>query len=174
LAESLTANNTLERLNIADNKLGDISLACLLPALRGVDSSLKVLNLQGNHIGTKGATELAAALRHHQRLEKINLAGNHAIGNQAYQELELCLQHNYTIKHLWLPTTTMLLSGSMISCYLKLNKLDRKQLMGEHFHNSDLWAQAILGCADDLECVYYLVRANPAVVVSRLLLLNLT
>jgi Ran GTPase-activating protein (RanGAP) involved in mRNA processing and transport len=159
LAASLLQNSTLERLNIADNRVrdeGSISIAAVLKQ----NTTLTGLNLFGNQITEAGVVPMVEALNENSTLEKVNLASNPSLGDAVYEALERMIESNYTLKHLWLPTRLL---GSTIPSYLKLNKIGRKQLMQE-MHNAQSWVDAIEACANDVHCLYFLVRANPAVV----------
>jgi Ran GTPase-activating protein (RanGAP) involved in mRNA processing and transport len=159
LATALTENATLERLNLPDNRVRDEGCILLAGALR-VNTSLKALNLFANHIGDTGAVAMAQALQENSTLEQLNLASNHGMGHPSYKALETMLETNVVLQHLWMPT---ILPGSTIPMFLRINKLGRKRLLQE-MDNAELWCDAIKACADDIHCLYYLVRTNPTVV----------
>ena len=138
LANALMNNHTLERLNLAENRLCDSACSDIAAALIS-NTSLLALNLFGNRIGNSGVLQLAEALKNNSTLEQLNLASNHRLGTEAYKALEDMLEANLSLKHLWMPT---ILPNSLIPSYIKLNKLGRKRLAQE-MDNSKLWIEAL-------------------------------
>eukprot|EP00434_Breviolum_minutum_P016480 symbB.v1.2.014527.t1/scaffold1031.1/size143042/2 len=91
LAEALKENRTLERLNLAENKICLYSDICLyrdkaaqvLAEALKENRTLKRLNLAGNHIGFPGVKVLQEALETNTTLEHLELAENDPVGRQA-------------------------------------------------------------------------------------------
>jgi len=164
VAAALTSNRALERLNLADNKVRDEGCSALAQALQH-NSTLTSLNLSRNHLHNKGVLRLSETLRQNKVIEKLNLASNPDLTPEAYESLqETLIHHNYTLKHLWLPTTIgIVMPNCTIPSFLRLNRLGRKELMQEMDHARS-WANALQASASDIHTLYYLVRSNPAVV----------
>ena len=165
IVASLRTNRTLERLNLGDNQVKDEGCKTLAVALQ-YNSTLTSLNLHGNKLRDGGVVALAEALKSNTTLERINLAKNPMLTPVAYKALEDMLEEdNYTLQHLWLPNTLdIVMPHSDISSFIRLNRLGRNQLLDE-LDNTLLWLRAIeAAAAEDLRCLYFLVRANPTVV----------
>ena len=170
-------NSTLERLDIANNKVGDDGCISLAQALT-TNTTLKSLNLRRNQIGNIGIIRLAQTLVNNQAssgLEKLNLANNNnprSRTTKAYDALEKLAMNNYNLKHLWLPTAGGGGGGvnvpnsttSIIQSYIRLNRMGRKQLMQE-MDNAQLWVNAIKASGDDINCLYFFVILNPTLVL---------
>jgi hypothetical protein len=99
-------------------------------------------------------------------IERLNLANNPSITTTAYEALErILIDHNHSLKHLWLPSTVdIVMPNCKIPSFTRLNRFGRKRLLDE-LDNAQLWMEVMqkaLQC--DLDCLYFLTRANPAVV----------
>ena len=160
LGPVLSINTTLERLNLAENKIEDHMCDAIASSLQE-NSTLKAINLFGNRIGDTGAIKLAQCLqKDNSTLEQLNLASNHKLGNPSYKAMEKMLESNYTLQHLWLPTIP---PNSAIPLYIKLNKVGRKRLLQE-MDNAQLWMDAMGNCIDDFHCLHWFIRTNPTLV----------
>jgi hypothetical protein len=160
IANALALNTNLIRLNLSDNKISDTGCQALARALES-NTTLERLTLFGNKVGNIGVQALAGALQGgNSTLRQLNLAGNERIiGEKPYDALAAMLHENMTLEGLWVPPAD---DESKIKFYLKLNRVGRRDLL-RNANQVRLWANAFSSCADDLNCLFYLLRANPAV-----------
>jgi hypothetical protein len=164
IAASLRVNTTLQRLNMADNKIKDNGGIGLAESLRA-NSTLTSLNVQGNELRDESALRLNDTLKTNKTLERLNLGNNPHLTPTFYRALEQTLIHdNYTLVHLWLPTTIdIVMPDCTIPSMLRLNRLGRKELL-DTLDDTSRWLKALNETASDIHCLYFLIRANPAVV----------
>jgi Ran GTPase-activating protein (RanGAP) involved in mRNA processing and transport len=165
IVASLQTNTTLERLNLANNRLRDKACISLAVALES-NSTLTSLNLHGNELQDSGVLRLAQMLKVNTTIERLNLANNPMLTTIAYEALErILIDHNYTLKHLWLPSTVdIVMSNCKIPSFTRLNRLDRKRLLDE-LDNAELWMEVMeKATQSDLDSLFFLTRANPATV----------
>ena len=108
LADALAKNQTLQRLDLQDNQIGEAGALAIAKAIEhNPQISLQYLNLRNNQIGNAGTKGLARALKKNQSLQILDLAVN-AIGSPGAQALvqaigdnpqlplqQLNLEHNY-------------------------------------------------------------------------------
>ena len=164
IVASLQTNTTLERLNLANNKLRDTACIALSVALEN-NSTLTSINLQGNELQDNGVLRLAQMLKINTTIERVNLGNNPKLTTTSYEAIQsVLIDHNYSLRHLWLPTTVeMVMPNCKIPSFTLLNRLGRKKLL-EQLDNAELWMEVMekaLQC--DLDVLYFLTRANPAV-----------
>jgi Ran GTPase-activating protein (RanGAP) involved in mRNA processing and transport len=74
LAEGLHHNILLESLDLRNNRIGDVGVQVLAPAI--AQSNLKTLNLESNQITYEGAPFLAQMLRNNRTLTELYLSKN--------------------------------------------------------------------------------------------------
>jgi Ran GTPase-activating protein (RanGAP) involved in mRNA processing and transport len=158
-AMALADNQTLERLNLADNDIGDLGCAVLADVLK-INKSMKSLNLYGIKTGSVGIIAMSRAMEENSSIFQLNLSGNEDEGKKCRPSLEKMITNNTNLKHLWLPEAA---SSSIITFFVKLNRIGRNQLLDE-LGNDQLWMKALLAVHDDVSALMFLIRANPAVV----------
>jgi len=101
---------------------------------------------------------IAKALRTNTSLKTLDLQCQ-VIGNEGLEELTSMMEANYTIESV--RTTGRRLSLSeKIYMYLRLNRAGRVLLAKEDATHSD-WAELLVQAREDLDCLFYFVRANP-------------
>ena len=164
IVASLQTNTTLERLNLANNKLRDTACIALSVALEN-NSTLTSLNLQGNELRDNGVLRLTEMLKINATIERLNLGNNPMLTTKSYEALQsVLIDHNYSVQHLWLPTTVeMVMPNCKIPSFTLLNRLGRKRLL-EELDNAELWMEVMeKALQSDLDVLYFLTRANPAV-----------
>lgn len=98
LAESLTYNRTIMKLNLMYNDLGDDG-ACTIATILFRNMTLKHLSLIANDIGDQGAMALADSLRVNAGLTHLYL-GQNMIRNEGASALASSLKFNGTIRKL--------------------------------------------------------------------------
>jgi Ran GTPase-activating protein (RanGAP) involved in mRNA processing and transport len=157
LASSLAVNTSLELLDLSNNKVCDHGCGALSRALKS-NSSLKNLNLSGNQVGDVGGIAIAMALPTNTTLHTLNLSGNISLGPASYKALEIMILKNLGLTEFEIPVTP---PDSTIPSFLKLNRLGRKQLLQE-MEDASWWIEVVAKCTEDIHCLYYLIRANPA------------
>ena len=100
LADALTENKSLTKLNLYSNNIGDPGAAALADALTK-NKSLTELYLSNNNIGALGAAALAAAFTENKSLTKLNLYSNN-IGDPGAAALAAALTKNKSLTELYL------------------------------------------------------------------------
>ena len=90
LAEALTNNTSLQKLNIGYNSIGDTGVRYIVKPLLKDNNTLTKLHLQSNSITEKGADYLANMLRMNRRIRKLGLDYN-SIGDEGVRLLSLAL-----------------------------------------------------------------------------------
>jgi len=73
IIEAVSGHRSLERLNLAENLIGNAGCETLATLLRNQNSNLQNLNLEGNNIGNEGVTTLANGLLNNTKLIKLSL-----------------------------------------------------------------------------------------------------
>ena len=104
-------------------------------------------------------------LKENSTLERLNLGNNSHLTPTAYTDLEqVLMDNNFTLKHLWLPPTVdIVMPNCSIPSFLRLNRLGRGALL-QQLDSAPMWLEAMYASASDIHQLYFLVRANPAVV----------
>jgi Ran GTPase-activating protein (RanGAP) involved in mRNA processing and transport len=98
LANGLENNSTLEKLNLLDNRIGDIGVRCLTKPLSINNTVLKTLHLGRNGITDDGAEYLAQMLKTNKTLTHLFLYTNE-ITNEGVAMLTNAIQnHNNTLE----------------------------------------------------------------------------
>lgn len=100
LAQALTTNTYIQKINLGDNRIGDRGVQALARALK-TNTSLHRLYLGGNMIGDHGAQALAQALLINSSLRELYMPWNN-IGDQGVQFLARSLTINTSLQFLHL------------------------------------------------------------------------
>ena len=164
LASALKSNLTLEDLQLTENGLGDQACMDLAEMLK-TNTTLKQLNLTGNRLFDTGLISLAQSLEENSSLENLNVSFSRT-NLREYSRVDCAkafvtmMKKNYTIKYLWLGNGIPFFEYGF---YCKLNRLGRGKLL-QQMDNEILWLEAVEQVKDDLPYLFYLIRANPAVV----------
>jgi Ran GTPase-activating protein (RanGAP) involved in mRNA processing and transport len=164
LATALKSNSTLEDVQLTENGLGDQACMDLAEMLKS-NVTLKQLNLMGNRMFDTGLISLAQSLEENSRLKNLNVSFSRTTIRE-YSRVDCekafvkMMKKNCTIKYLSLGDGIPFYEYNF---YCKLNRLGRGKLLQE-MDNEKLWLEAVEKVKEDLPCLFYLIRANPAVV----------
>ena len=102
ITRALNGNNTLEELNLSDNKVGDMGARFLTKTLALNNSSLRKLFLISTEITDEGAAYLAEMLKTNSTLSHVSLGQNN-ISDQGMKLLSNALgYHNNTLQSIFL------------------------------------------------------------------------
>lgn len=94
---ALKTNNTLEVLNLSNNKLQSTGIVKIMHILNKDNKTLKVLDVEYNDINDLAADKIAATLANNTSLEQLNLSGNSLKAKGTIKILQ-ALKTNRTLK----------------------------------------------------------------------------
>ena len=127
LAEALTTNKHLKRLNVSENALCDDGIQHLANALR-VNQGLKVLYLMSCGMTDVGLECLAKSLQHNNVLTNLYVHNGYnpnypnRLTEKIVPVLTQCLQNNYTLTELWLPGNLISSTASIVEAVNDVRK----------------------------------------------------
>ena len=186
LAELIAHSSHLKHLELNRVGLTDVGCIQLASALNGTtaapdfvenqasprDSSLESLSLFFNHMTDVTYLAFASALTTNSSLKSINLQVERQtdISRTGCQALLDMIRCNYTLESIQTPLSATFGGerrqfSNYIKSYLRLNHAGRKRLLqsgGQEATCKD-WVDAVIKVSDDLEAVFYLLRANPMI-----------
>jgi Ran GTPase-activating protein (RanGAP) involved in mRNA processing and transport len=124
LANGLENNYTLEKLNLLENRIGDMGVRCLTKPLSVNNTVLKILHLGRNGITDDGAEHLAQMLKTNKTLTHLFLYTNE-IANGGVAMLTNAIQnHNNTLECLNL-SDNKLINDSSVNFLIEMVKHTR-------------------------------------------------
>ena len=94
----LTANRSLEKLNMTKCSIEEEGAICLAKAMEK-NYSVREFDISGNPIGSESAVAFAGMLKKNQSLKRLRLSDD-SVGVEGALELIECLKHNTTLKEL--------------------------------------------------------------------------
>lgn len=92
LGEFVAQNNSLEHLDLRNNKLSSSGAQCIANIIRATNS-LKTLDLRWNELGNHGAKAISSAIEANQKLLYVELKGNN-ITDDIIDEINSKLEPN--------------------------------------------------------------------------------
>lgn len=182
LAELIAHSSHLKHLELERVGLTDAGCIQLASALNGTtaapdcdddqasprDSSLESLSLFFNHMTDVTNLAFASALTTNYTLKYINLqVGRLTVINRTLLDMIRC---NCTLESIKTPLSPTFgeerrLFNNYIKSYLRLNNAGRKRRLQSEGQTAtcEEWVDAVIKVSDDLEAVFYLLRANPMI-----------
>ncbi|CAB9496962.1 NLR family, CARD domain containing 3 [Seminavis robusta] len=143
LVDALRDNESLVNLDLSFNSITEITYVAAAEALK-VNHSLKSINLQVNKKMRVSACEaLLAMVKENTVLERVSTLMRVRFEPQDYHELEDVLHQ--------------------MNLYLRLNHAGRNHLLQGNATVKE-WGTSLLAVQDDLNGLYYLTHANPAMI----------
>ena len=189
LAPLLRVHPTLQTLELHRTDLTDAGCGPLVETLRGGSASTKTSRLLHLDVSFNDITEAtylcaADALRDNHTLQSINLQVNRKLKRSvvACQALVGMLRVNTTLQQIstllrvrYEPQDYHKVEELLhdIQLYLKLNQGGRRRRLLQGQATLQDWGTSLVSVKDDLNGVYYLMQANPAL-LSRQFLMNVT
>ena len=159
IAVILANNNTLEHLALFRCNVSNQGCTALAGMLRQ-NTKLQILRLDDNQIGNPGCIGLAQALHTNRTLRILDLKGNNKICRIGYTALCKMLEfENYAIMGLDSDASDEL--GARIGFFIELNEQARNVFLF-HCNNRALFVGCLHTFGDQLDILYYYLKANPA------------
>jgi Ran GTPase-activating protein (RanGAP) involved in mRNA processing and transport len=151
---------SLQHLELSRGEISDDGCVALANAIQD-NTSLISLGLSYNKLKTPSYIAFAQALSTNRTLTSIDLEANGMeIALKGQQAIADMLQENMDLESLKTVFCTVTFDAA-VSTFLELNCAGRRNLMRGNPLDSD-WIEAISKVNDNLNAIYYLVRAQPS------------
>ena len=169
LAVVLQLHPTLKTLELHRTHLTDLGCRYLAEALKH-NTALVNLDVSFNDITEAAYVDVAEALKVNHTLKNINIQVNKKMKLQACEALLSMVKENYALESV---STLMRVRFEpskyhqfedllhQMNTYLRLNHAGRERLLRGDATPQE-WASSLLAMHDDLNGLYYLMQANPA------------
>jgi Ran GTPase-activating protein (RanGAP) involved in mRNA processing and transport len=177
LAVLLGVHPTLKTLELHRTNLTDVGCRTLAEVLRH-NACLTTLDMSFNDITEDAYIHVADALKFNHTLKSINIQVNKKMKIQACEALLAMVKENFVLESI---STLMRVRFEpkeyhqfedllhQINTYLRLNHVGRNRLLHGDATLQE-WGSSLVALRDDLNGLFYLMKANPAMICHHLLL----
>ena len=163
MAQGLAHNTSLETL-VLPCPATDLSLeACkaISHALQ-TNTTLVTFNLPRSNLSDQGIVQLAQGLTINKTLRKIEVGVSKTVGNEGIEALTDMLERNYQLERVVVSSADQSIKQKT-EYYMRLNEVGRGKILQNGNATREQWVEILIACADDLDCLLYFVKTNPAI-----------
>ena len=164
MAQSLSRNTRLEAL-VLPCPTCDLSVAAceaISQALQ-INTTLITFNLPRSNLSDEGIIHLAEGLTVNKTLKKIEVGVSKTVGDQGLQALTTMLEQNYQLERVVVSSADQSIKQKA-EYYMRLNEVGRGKLLRSNGNATrEAWVDILAACTNDLDCLYYFVKTNPAI-----------
>ena len=163
LAQGLAQNTSLETL-VLPCPSTDLSVeACkaISQALQ-TNTTLVTFNLPRSNLSDEGMVQLAQGLTVNKTLKKIEVGVSKTVGNEGIDALTAMLEQNYQLERVVVSSADQSIKQKT-EYYMRLNEVGRGKILQNGNATREQWVEILIACADDLDCLLYFVKTNPAI-----------